>query len=152
MFKIGLDLSIYAKIKDKRTGQIYPVELAYWRKAYGIRRMLVTVAEHFKINHPDNYEDVQIHCNTFALDTIITNFLSALPDYDSDYWTDSIWTQTETRDITLDQLKTLLLFKSWLNGDVDTSVVFTRLDWSDGMPPIEDVSNYDICLEILNSY
>ena len=72
MFKIGLDLSIEAKLKNKRTGKETVLELAYWRKAYAIRDLLVDAANKYKIDRPENYEDITICCKPTALSPIIS--------------------------------------------------------------------------------
>lgn len=152
MFKIGLDLSIYAHLKNKKTGIESTIEIAYWRKAYAIRNMLVDVANKHLIHHPENFADVQLHCRTIAIDEIIENLIRELTDIDSPYWTDSIFDAEETRETTLTNLNHLLIFKDWLVGKCETDYMlahcFELYDTSD----CEERNQYEVCLEILNSY
>ena len=149
---MGLDLSIFAKLKDNKTGEVSKIEIAYWRKAYAIRDMLVEVAEKHSIHHPENFADVQIHCRTIAIDEIIENLISELTNTDSPYWTDSIWDAHETRSTTLTNINNLLIFKDWLAGICETEVMLKNSYDIYDNEGCGERSRYEVCLEILNSY
>lgn len=152
MFKIGLDLSIYAHLKDKKTGVESTIEIAYWRKAYSIRNMLVNVAEKYSVPSPYNYGDIQIYCRTAALDEIIENLIRELTNIDSPYWTDAIWDAEETRETTLTNLNNLLIFRDWLVGKCETEFMLTHCFELYDTSDCGKRNQYEVCLEILNSY
>ena len=149
---MGLDLSIYGKLKDTRTGKVSTIEIAYWRKAYAIRNMLVEVAMKHSIHHPENFADIQIHCRTIAIDEIIENLISELTNTDSPYWTDSIWDAHETRSTTLTNINNLLIFKDWLTGKCETEIMLKNSYDIYDNEGCDERGCYEVCLEILNSY
>ena len=108
---MGLDLSIYMKVIRKRDKEeMFKTEIAYWRKAYGIRNELYYIArnEEYWVN-PDE-EQGQDYLTTFNSDglrAMIETISDELSDFDSDCWTSSIWSKIETISITLEQLKTM---------------------------------------------
>lgn len=157
MFKIGLDLSIYARLKNKKTGKETVLELAYWRKAYAIRDMLVDVAMNNKIDDEDNCEDVEICCSPQSLYPILTNLISALGETYSSYWVNSCFDIADTRANTLRNIGSLLTFKDWLTGDCDACSMYescydVKGSSSSDFTDFETADDFEVVLEIINSY
>lgn len=157
MFKIGLDLSINANLKNKITGKETVLELAYWRKAYAIRDLLVDAANKYKINRPENCEDVTICCKPIALSPLISELIKELTYSNSKYWSDSVFEPADTRGNTLTNLDSLLTFCDWLNHECDGFTVYDRcveVVWGSrsDFEGFEDSYNFEIYLEITNSY
>lgn len=150
---MGLNLEINARLVDKKTKVETVIEIAYWRKAYAIRDMLVDVAERYKAAHPENLDDISITCYLFALDNIINNLIGELQNLESPYWTDSIWEPTITRQQTIKQIDHLLFFKDWLLGKVDTEAMLFNIEhFMDDMESFGERKDYNVYLEIVNSY
>lgn len=146
---MGLDLYLDIKLKNKRTGDERNLELAYWRKCYGIRDMLVEVAMNDRVKHKDNYADVCIICNAATIHDINEHLIEELGNLNSSYWTDSIWTPFETREQTLRNLATMLTFEDWLYGKCELNDISFE-ESPTGM--LQNVEDYEVYLEVINSY
>lgn len=146
---MGLDFSIDVKLKNKQTGDERNLELAYWRKCYGIRDMIVEVAMNDRVKHKDNFQDVDIVCDPAAIHDINEHLIEELGNLNSSYWTDSIWTTFETREQTLHNLAAMLTFEDWLYGKCELNdISFEESPTS----MLQNVGDYEVYLEIINSY
>lgn len=146
---MGLDFSIYVKLKNKRTGDERDFELAYWRKCYGIRDMIVEVAMNDRVKHKDNFQDVDIICDPTVIHDINEHLIEELGNLNSSYWTDSIWTPFETREQTLHNLAAMLSFEDWLYGKCELDDISFE-ESPVGM--LQNVEDYQVYLEVINSY
>ena len=151
---MGLDLSIGARLKDKKTKEETYIDIAYWRKAYGIRDMLVEVANKYKVEHPENYEDLEIVCHKKALREIISNLSRELGNFDSNYWTNSIFEPAEVRQSTIGNLRRLIAFQDWLDREIDSETItaYSFVDLNEDNFIFKDRDNYKVRIEIINSY
>lgn len=155
---MGLDYSVYLCIRDKETKlSKWNIEIAYWRKAYGIKDVLQDIARKplYMISYTDDYFTV---CNTSVLREVIKEFISSLSDINNDMWVNSIWTPVETRDQTIKNIGTIYAAISWIDNsddfeafelmfyssaDKDTSILESY---------IKDKDKYEIVIAFENSY
>lgn len=106
----GLDYTISLRVKNHKEDTIREIELAYWRKCYGIRDCLHSLVEDLgKRVGDDDYEAV---CSTRHFSKIIEVLCKELTNLDSDLWTDSIWSGETIRNMTYDNLKVLTQMQS----------------------------------------
>lgn len=152
---MGLDLFLNAKLKNKRTGIERNLPIMYWRKAFGIRDLLVELAQKFQVDSPNNYGDVYFDCSLAIVPILKMKLLNAMKTNNHEYWTDSIWTPTETRCCTLNQLANLIAFEDWVCGDCDNETLFdelSELEYERGVPLDGNREDYEIIMEVVNSY
>lgn len=151
---MGLDLSIGARLKNKKTKEETYIDIAYWRKAYGIRNMLVEVANKYKVEHSENYEDIEIICHKKALKEIIFNLTREMGNFESNYWINSIFAPAEVRQSTIENLKRLVAFQDWLDQEIDSETItsYGFVDINEEDFYFEDRDNYKVRIEIINSY
>jgi hypothetical protein len=165
---VGLDFSIEVKIKHKRTKETFTIEAAYWRKCYGIRDEVMDAALlSDKVLKYD--EDYLLVVKPKTIADIIKRLCDVIND--EDVMKDSIWGTVHTQLITLEQLKSLYLWQSFIDsfssdyGCVDDDVIdglnerislYNETYGANININLADVltykADYDICLEINNSY
>lgn len=152
---MGLDLFLNAKLKNKRTGVERTLPIMYWRKAFGIRDLLVELAQKFPVERPYNDGGIYFDCSLAIVPILKMKLLDAMKINNHEYWTDSIWTATETRCCTLNQLANLIAFEDWLCGDCDNETLFdelSELEYERGVPLKGNREDYEITMEVINSY
>lgn len=152
---MGLDLYLNAKLKNKRTGAERSLPIMYWRKAFGIRDLLVELAQKFQVDSPNSYGDVYFDCSLAIVPILKMKLLDAMKINNHEYWTRSIWTATETRCCTLNQLGNLIAFEDWLCGDCDNETLFdelSELEDERSVPLEGNPEDYEIIMEVVNSY
>ena len=102
---MGLDHTISLRVKNIKENTIHEIELAYWRKCYGIRNCLHPLITRLgKSVNGDDYESI---CSTRHFPEIIEALLKEMVVLDSNLWSDSLWGAAITRNITYENLKVL---------------------------------------------
>lgn len=158
---MGLDLSIEFKIRDRRTGKvIHCTEIAYWRKAYGLRTYLVNLFR----NSPyliDSDDDFSFEASPEILTDIIRELSNKVNDIEDDCWTDSIWSPDSTRCQTLRQMSYIAGAEGWINNLEDKDLIDYYMDAEGNCAPIDselfeeiinNIQDYEFRVELINSY
>lgn len=175
---MGLDLSIeltfykktrhsydiYCSDSDIEKNTLCSIEVAYWRKAWGIRNMLLEIAQ-LPQYHIYNDLDFMYVCNPSILPILIKNFLIEYTNKHSDLWENSVFTNDETMNNTaanLEKIRSIITFlidinnvdylielvnKFYCNQEKMCNHIVSRLREYD-----RDKNYYDIYIVIINSY
>ena len=155
---MGMDCEINAIVRKKNNPkENVRIELAYWRKTYSLRDELVEIASNSPYLISTEAGDVVFNCRPQILIDIITRFAAGLTD-DNDYlWKDSIWSPAQTKDITIENMRKLCAFNSYLNNNVDDDERSYLLGITDEEEIAldewrRDPFSYELIIEIVNSY
>lgn len=154
---MGMDLEINAIVRKRENHkEAVEIELAYWRKTYGLRDKLVEMAA----DSPDFLSadgDVIFECKPTFITEIVAYFTIAFPYLSDEVWHDSIWTPLETRGMTVDNFNKLLALESYISSEISLEELQEFL----GLSPEEttalmkweqDPFAYELIIEVLNSY
>lgn len=154
---MGMDLEINAIVRKRENHkEAIEIDLAYWRKTYGLRDKLVEMAT----NSSDLISadgDVIFECKPTFMTEIIACFTTALPFLNDELWQDSIWSPLETRGVTVDNLNKLLALESYFGGEVNLEELQEFLGLSSEettalMKWEQDPFAYELIIEVVNSY
>ena len=133
------------------------IELAYWRKTYGIRDELVEIVTRSPYLISTESGDVVFNCRPQIISDITERFSAALTNTHDSIWSNSIWSNIQTRDITLENLRKLFAFESFLSDELDEDEQDYLLGISDEEVLAlnawrQDPFEYMLIIEIVNSY
>lgn len=112
---MGLDLSINIKARKKDSSDYCEVDLAYWRKAWSLRDELLKL---FTSNEKDiitSNEDLEIEVPISYLEKVIKFLSDLIPDRNNICFTNSMWTDGQTRLTTIQNLENLCKWDSFIN-------------------------------------
>ena len=153
---MGLDFSIDLHIKNKKTGDKREIELAYWRKAYGLRDTMMDIASRNYIRADDDY---LIECPTVILESLFEDFGKIFFCHQANEWTDSIWGAARTRAMTLKEFEKLAVVDSLYNDDIidpeeacDDAANVLGEDYDIFYDTIEHPEDYEVTIVFYNSY
>lgn len=157
---MGLDYSIELEITHlKSNKKVYCLEIAYWRKAWGLARLFQEIAMQPQ-NKISNDEDFKTECYTWVLSDIIKNISVLINDPDNEVWTDSLWDSAETRYFTIKNLANLCAARDWINHTHNDDLLPLMSYESDGPEFNEDIyadfvknpNDYEVRIVFYNSY
>lgn len=172
---MGLDTSIYLKIKSKITKkEVFRVSVAYWRKYWGLTTTLLEVARRKEYWTPFSEAEIEGDWETncepdviFAFNETITKLLF---DYNADEWSQSLWGNDEARSYTAQQLSSLFIAESIIRDGIENldynferfQILYNRENsYREDYPPlteetfknvIEKPRLYEYVIEFENSY
>lgn len=154
---MGMDLEINAIIRRRENRkEAVEINLAYWRKTYGLRDKLVEMATNSPLLISTD-GDVIFECKPLFITEIVACFTTALPFLNDELWQDSIWSRLETRSMTVDNLNKLLALESYISSEINLEELTDFL----GLSPEEttafmfwerDPLAYELIIEVVNSY
>ncbi len=161
----SVDFEIYKKLADndsqEKATPVYTMEVAYWRKAYGIARRFMQEAHNSSYLLSEDW-DFCCNCSCEILNNLIIILLDNLYYDDSELWTDSIFGAVDTKRYSIYNLAKLMALKDWLSyrdEDID-SFRLAKYD-NDFGPGISDElyadilanpNKYEFRISIINSY
>ena len=172
---MGLDVEINMKVFKKGDDKpILQKDVAYWRKCYGVRDVLLRIARNPEYWRPRTKEEPENDCFThFTVEGLkqMIQDLSTMVAYPNEYpWNNAIWAPLEVVTITLEQLRKMIpayvLVESKFQDDDAFYTVFDYIEVPDGPTAEEDADaewkrlynirenwdDYIVIFELVNSY
>lgn len=158
---MGLDFSIEFEIYHKTTGtKVYHTDIAYWRKNWGMVHDFLQAGMK-ESNHISDDWDYKIVCNENVLDDIIDLIMKEIPNDNSEYWTNSVFSASSTRHQTIMNLANLISLRDWIESPSDDDCLSMARYDIDENPEIdedifddilENIEDYEFRIIIINSY
>ena len=166
---MGLDFSIHYVMHSLIEGkEVINKEIAYWRKAYGIRDRIVGYAMNNEQDIISSDDDYDFICHKEIIHDIVTRLVSELCTNNSQLWTNSVWSMITTKHETLLNLEKLVTLASFfelpLEGlteeeikkkygrEVTAAAHYLDISVKDLLLPILQPDNFEARIEIINNY
>ena len=166
---MGLDFSIRYVMHSFIEGkEVINKEIAYWRKAYGIRDRIVGYAMNNEQDIISSDDDYDFLCHKEIIYDIVTRLVSDICTNNSQLWTNSIWGTITTKHETIINLEKLITLASFfelpLEGltekeiketyeeEITAAASYLDISVEDLLLPILQPDNFEARIEIINSY
>lgn len=118
---MGLDYSIDLEIRNKKTRQsLIEVEVAYWRRCWGLAYELNDIArrDEFKFDEKIEYDADEWHfvSKPSIIPEVINSICAALPNVNALHWQNSFWEVSGARANSARELSKLIRLETFINS------------------------------------
>lgn len=172
---MGLDTTITLSLRNKKTEEeVASVEVAYWRKYWGLTLTLLHIAREEpnwwnERKDRESEDDFLTTCNPCVLTDWIEKITELLKNPEANEWSDSLWGSVCARGYTARQLEDILIAESIINSmnayslelcsdlfEKSTDAYFKRINPFKDEKLINEVENnprdFEWLVELENSY